>query len=92
MISKKKFQRKQNNNFVYVIVLFLDKEDLSQQSSEKELKTLNSDEKPDFKFVKKDDPGWEDLDYCVEVRIVNVVTLKVGSMANYLSTFRNVCF
>ena len=57
-----------------MLLLFtLDQDDLSQRS---ESKTLLSDEKPDCKFVKKDDPEWQDLDYCVEVRNVKDVTLS----------------
>ena len=57
-----------------MLLLFtLDQDDLPQQS---QLKTLISDERPDCKFVKKDDPEWQDLDYCVEVRNVKDVTLS----------------
>ena len=55
------------------LLFTLDQDDSPQQS---QLKTLISDERHDCKFVKKDDPEWQDLDYSLEVRNVKDVTLS----------------
>ena len=58
-----------------LLLIILNKEYLSPQSSENKLETLISDERSDCKFLKKDDPEWQDLDYCVEVRNENYLKL-----------------